>query len=93
MALFDGNRPSKASWHGWEKWWWALLTLTLVTCFPKHVALISKAEGEQAFVIYPKSINVALAIGHMELTAMIRLSDRQTIVCRAQLSNAQSNLY
>ena len=48
MTLFDGNRPSKASWHGWEKWWWALLTLTLVTCFPKHVALISKAEGEQA---------------------------------------------
>lgn len=93
MTLFDGNRPSKASWHGWEKWWWALLTLTLVTCFRKHVALISKAEGEQAFVIYPKSINVALAIGHTELTAMIRLSDRQTIVSRAQLSNAQSNLY
>lgn len=71
MALFDGNRPSKASWHGWEKWWWALLTLTLtlVTCFPKHVAvaLISKAEGEQAFVIYPKSINVALATGHWQL--------------------------
>ena len=67
MALFDGNRPSKASWHGWEKWWWALLTLTLVTCFPKHVALISKAEGEQAFVIYPKSTNVALATGHWQL--------------------------
>ena len=65
MALFDGNRPLKASWHGWEKWWWALLTL--VTSFRKHVALIPKAEGEQAFAIYPKSINVALAVGHWQL--------------------------
>jgi len=45
MDLFDGNRPSKASWLGWEKWWWALLDCETVRIFAYSVRASGQTKG------------------------------------------------